>query len=271
MKKIIMLLLGLSLFQMSFSSMEKAIEYNKVGERYYHEKNYDKAKKYFIKAWMEDRSYSQAASNLGLVYMKEGDLDASLYWDEEAIITTNDNVMIANSSYSLGRAFEAKELYFMAFKYYVQANEANPKKTYEQAIDRILDKISNLKVDKQLAKDLNLAGLREYKKKNYKEAIELFKESLKANELDGQTWSNLGISYLKVDNFYASQMANIIALIITENNTTKANSYYGLGKLYERNGQLEVAYSSYLNANKYNPKESYEEAIERINSRLLNR
>lgn len=271
MKKLFLSLLLVMTTTLAFAGTDKAIEYNKIGENYYHQGDYENAKSSFFSAWSEDYNYSIAASNLGLVFMKEGNLEASIYWNEEARIRSNDKIIKANSSYNIARSFEKKGFYMVALISYQDAYKYNPKSTYKKSILRLKNKSFNTNVAS--AQQFNSQGLEKYKNKNYEQAIVLFKKSLVENEMDGQIWSNLAISYSKTNNFYGSQQANMMAIMTADNDTIKANSYYNLGKLYEKENTYQLtlaAYSSYLNANKYRPKAVYKKAVDRMNNKMLN-
>lgn len=273
MKKILELLsLMLVISSLSFADMENAKELNLQGEKYYKNGNYEKAEDYFFEAFLADRHFTQAASNLGLLYMKEKNFDKAIYWSEEAWIFEkkygNNKSIIANSLYNKARALEEKGLYILAYNTYEKAYEYNNNESYTKAMKRLNEKIAIKEQNEKKAKDINLIGEKQYHNGNYKSAIETYLEALTYDESNGLIWSNLALAYLRDDNFYGSQFASIIAIITTNDNTIKANSYYNLAKMYEESGMDIDAYLNYTYANETNSKEVYKKSIKRMEEKL---
>lgn len=114
------------------------------------------------------------------------------------------------------------------------------------------------------AKALNLKADKAYKANLFEQAAMLYQQSIDYNPNVGQTYSNLAVSYQKLNRSSEALWANQKAIALASNNNTKAYSHYNIGKIYENNQDYAQAKQHYQLANQYKPSPSYDEAIERV-------
>ena len=114
------------------------------------------------------------------------------------------------------------------------------------------------------AKALNLKADKAYKANLFEQAAMLYQQSIDYNPNVGQTYSNLAVSYQKLNRSSEALWANQKAIALASNNNTKAYSHYNIGKIYENNQDYAQAKQHYQLANQYKPSPSYDEAIQRV-------
>lgn len=115
------------------------------------------------------------------------------------------------------------------------------------------------------AKTLNLNGDKAYKLNNFEQAAMLYQQSIDANPNIGQTYSNLALTYQKLNRSSEALWANQKAIALATNNNTKAYSHYNMGRIYEKNQMNQKALFHYQQANQFKPSGTYQEAIQRVN------
>jgi len=94
----------------------------------------------------------------------------------------------------------------------------------------------------------------QYKEKNeYKEAIEYFEKTLKANPNDTEAMSNIAVCHFKEGNFESSKEYFIKLLQIDSRNIS---AYINLGKIYEKEENFEEAFRQYQKAGEIEPNNS---------------
>lgn len=121
-------------------------QFNKKGEELYHKMRYDEAIKYYKKAIEENSKYAQAYSNLGLVYRKTHQYKNAILASEEAIkVATGEQARIvrASSYYNIARIKEEEKKWQEALDNFVKALLENEHKMYNDAIDRIKEKLKD--------------------------------------------------------------------------------------------------------------------------------
>ncbi|MCV0451497.1 tetratricopeptide repeat protein [Escherichia coli] len=125
--------------------------------------------------------------------------------------------------------------------------------------------------DTQLARKYNREGEAVYKTGQLEQAIQLFQQATELDGNYGQAFSNLGLAYQKNGNIAEAIWANRKAISLASGvnaATTRANSYYNIAKIYETSGQNAEALQHYQLAYTEKNKPSYEEAIERVKTKM---
>lgn len=118
--------------------------------------------------------------------------------------------------------------------------------------------------DQVRAKTLNLKADQAYKNNQFEQAAILYQQSIDYNPNVGQTYSNLAVSYQKLNRSSEALWANQKAIALATNNNTKAYSYYNIGRIYENNQDYAEALRHYQQANQFKPSPAYDEAIRRV-------
>ena len=98
----------------------------------------------------------------------------------------------------------------------------------------------------------------------YKRAIEL-------NPNNGQAYSNLGLSFQKLNNEAEAIWANRKAIDLANGpntNTIQASSYYNIAKIYENKGQFKDALDNYKSALSKKQNVAYDKGIARMKLKL---
>ena len=115
------------------------------------------------------------------------------------------------------------------------------------------------------AKSLNLSADKAYKNNQFEQASMLYQQSIDYNPNVGQTYSNLAVSYQKLNRSSEALWANQKAIALATNDNTKAYSHYNIGRIYENDQDFNQAKHHYQLANQYKPSPAYDEAIQRVN------
>ncbi|MDR1910831.1 MAG: hypothetical protein LBQ52_00585 [Helicobacteraceae bacterium] len=121
------------------------------------------------------------------------------------------------------------------------------------------------------AVELNNEGERLYRAGNFQDSISYYQLAVEADPRYAQAYSNMGLSYRKLNLFSESMWANRNAISIASGegaNIVRANSYYEIGRLYEQNGSFLDALNYYRLANEENLKQTYDKAIARVKAKL---
>ena len=114
------------------------------------------------------------------------------------------------------------------------------------------------------AKTLNLNADKAYKNNQLEQASMLYQQSIDYNPNAGQTYSNLAVTYQKLNRSSEALWANQKAIALASNDNTRAYSHYNMGKIYENNQDFAQAKQHYQLANQYKPSPTYDEAIQRV-------
>lgn len=114
------------------------------------------------------------------------------------------------------------------------------------------------------AKSLNLAADKAYKNSRYEQAAMLYQQAIDYNPNAGQVYSNLAVTYQKLNRSAEALLANQKAIALATNNNTKAYSHYNIGRIYEDHRDLSQALYHFQQANLFKPTTSYEQAIQRV-------
>lgn len=110
--------------------------------------------------------------------------------------------------------------------------------------------------------DFNLKGEKQYSIKEYDKAVKYFKMALIINPNDAKAFSNLGLSYYKLNKDQLAMEANQQAIQNSKNKTITANTYYNIALLYQKQKQYDLAIYYFNLAYKNNNKPIYLEKIQ---------
>lgn len=135
--------------------------------------------------------------------------------------------------------------------------------TYQNQATRV-NQVAVSASDQARAKTLNLKADQAYKNNQFEQAAILYQQSIDYNPNVGQTYSNLAVSYQKLNRSSEALWANQKAIALATNNNTKAYSYYNIGRIYENNQDYAEALRHYQQANQFKPSPAYDEAIRRV-------
>lgn len=135
--------------------------------------------------------------------------------------------------------------------------------TYQNQATRV-NQVAVSASDQARAKTLNLKADQAYKNNQFEQAAILYQQSTDYNPNVGQTYSNLAVSYQKLNRSSEALWANQKAIALATNNNTKAYSYYNIGRIYENNQDYAEALRHYQQANQFKPSPAYDEAIRRV-------
>lgn len=130
----------------SESDRQYAISLNRQGETAYKAKDLNAAMSYFQSAVETDPHYGQAYSNLGLTFQKAGRVAEAIWANRKAISLAEGEkaaTVRANSYYNNGRIYENAEQWNDALREYRNAKQQKNKKTYDEAINRMISKEAN--------------------------------------------------------------------------------------------------------------------------------
>ncbi|MGE5476622.1 MAG: tetratricopeptide repeat protein [Bacteroidales bacterium] len=145
--------------------------------------------------------------------------------------------------------------------------------TVLNAVDTYLD--SNTRVEaravsageRQSATALNRDGEKAYHAGNLEGAAELFRQAIDIDSEYGQAYSNLGLTYQKLNRTSEAIWANRKAIALASGNsaaTVRASSYYNIAKIYEQAQQYQDALQHYELAKGQKDNPVYTQAIERV-------
>ncbi len=122
-----------------------------------------------------------------------------------------------------------------------------------------------------VARTLNTQGEVAYHANNLSGARNLFEQSVQNDPSFAQGWSNLGLTYQKLNMIPEALAANQQAIQRASGstgNTVRASSYYNNGKIYEAKGQWRNALSNFQWALEEKQNDAYTKGIARMKAKL---
>ncbi|WP_169051633.1 YfaP family protein [Flavobacterium sp. H122] len=123
----------------------------------------------------------------------------------------------------------------------------------------------------QESADLNKQGERAYHSGNLEESVNYYQEAIELNPRNGQAYSNLGLSFQKMNREAEALWANRKAIDLAAGNkanVVRASSYYNIAKIYEKKGQWNNALQNYKLAKQNNANPVYDKAIVRVAAKV---
>lgn len=124
------------------------------------------------------------------------------------------------------------------------------------------------------AKQYNKKGEEEYHKGNLETAMYLFQDAVDSYASYGQAYSNLGLTYQKLNREAEALWANRKAIELASGGnkkTVKASSYYNIAKIYESKGEWQEALTNYESALANKEHSAYRKGIQRMREKLSTR
>ena len=125
-------------------------------------------------------------------------------------------------------------------------------------------------VNTQWAQSLNKQGETAYHAGLLEKSIEYYSAAISFDETYAQAYSNLGLSYQKLDLAAECIWANRKAISYASGidaKTIRASSFYNIARLYEQNGEFAEALRYYKLAKSEKQNTVYDTAIKRVNSK----
>lgn len=114
---------------------------------------------------------------------------------------------------------------------------------------------------------LNAEGERAYHAGQLEESVWFYQQALELEPNHGQAWSNLGLSFRKLNRTAEALWANRKSIALANGpdaNTVRASSHYNIARIYEAAGQFAEALAQYELANRERPMKVYEDARRRV-------
>jgi hypothetical protein len=123
----------------------------------------------------------------------------------------------------------------------------------------------------QKAKALNKKGEDAYHAGNIEGSVNFYRQAIDLYSDFGQAYSNMGLSYMKLNQsaeaIWASRKAIELAVGETAP-TVRASSYYNIAKMYEAKGEWDNAKQNYQTALQNKENQAYTKGIQRMNEKL---
>lgn len=118
---------------------------------------------------------------------------------------------------------------------------------------------------------LNKLGEKAYHNNNLESSVSYYQQAIELNPRNGQAYSNLGLSFQKMEYEAEALWANRKAIDLAQGdraNIIKASSYYNIAKIYESKGQWNNALQNYKSAKQNNANPVYDKAITRVSAKI---
>ena len=125
--------------------------------------------------------------------------------------------------------------------------------------------------DMQKSKSLNKKGEEAYHAGQLDKSVELYLQAIEFDPNNGQAYSNLGLSYQKLNNEAEAIWANRKAIALANGpnkNTIQASSYFNIARLYENKSQWQDALDNFKTAKTKKENPAYDKGITRMNGKL---
>ena len=118
---------------------------------------------------------------------------------------------------------------------------------------------------------INKQGETAYHLGNLESSVEFYQKAIELDPNNGQAYSNLGLSFRKLNREAEALWANRKSIALAHGpqvNTIQASSYYNIARIYEDKGQWEEALQNYQRAKERKQNVVYDNAIKRMNAKL---
>jgi uncharacterized protein YfaP (DUF2135 family) len=125
--------------------------------------------------------------------------------------------------------------------------------------------------DIQESFNLNKEGENAYHAGDLESSVTYYQSAIELDPNNGQAYSNLGLSFQKLNKEAEAIWANRKAIELAHGpntNTIKASSYYNIAKIYEKKGQWEDALQNYTRAKELKQNAAYDNGIKRMKEKL---
>ncbi len=119
--------------------------------------------------------------------------------------------------------------------------------------------------------EANKSGENAYHAKQLEQSVTLYQRAIELNPNNGQAYSNLGLSFQKLNREAEAIWANRKAIDLANGpnaNTIRASSYYNIAKIYENKGQWQDALDNFKKALELKENPAYTNGIARMKQKL---
>ena len=119
--------------------------------------------------------------------------------------------------------------------------------------------------------DVNKQGEDAYHAKRLVQSVEFYQRAIELNPNNGQAYSNLGLSFQKLNREAEAIWANRKAIDLANGpttNTIKASSFYNIARIYEAKSQWQDALDNYKKALENKQNAAYTTGIARMKTKL---
>lgn len=121
------------------------------------------------------------------------------------------------------------------------------------------------------SKRINKKGEQAYHANNLEKSVEHYQKAIELDPNNGQAYSNLGLSFQKLNRIAEALWANRKAIALAhgrKKHIIQASSYYNIAKIYEKKGQWEDALQNYKLASERRQHNAYTKGINRMKAKL---
>ncbi|OBQ57641.1 tetratricopeptide repeat protein [Halodesulfovibrio spirochaetisodalis] len=121
------------------------------------------------------------------------------------------------------------------------------------------------------AQQLNKKGEAAYQAKDYENAARLFASAINLDPELSQAYSNLGVTFPKLNLYAEALWANRKAIDLASGsraNIIRASSYYNIARIYEKKGEWNAALTNYRYALENREHNAYHKGIRRMENKL---
>ncbi len=204
-----------------------ALAYYGMGIIYKRKKNFVEAEKAYKMAIEKDPNYVKAYTALGLLQSQMDKLTDALNSYQAALKIKPDEV---KALWGMGYIYMKQKQYPKAIEYLKKAVEVNPK--YYKAWENL--------------------GVIYLNTKKYTQAVEAFQNALKnaKRTSKGKIYLRLGDAYLALGKLKDAESAYKSAVRLSRSSTIKAAANFGLGEVYKKRGQKQLAIQYYQKASR---------------------
>ncbi|MES2734619.1 MAG: tetratricopeptide repeat protein [Bacteroidota bacterium] len=118
---------------------------------------------------------------------------------------------------------------------------------------------------------LNRKGEETYRAGNLESSVEYYQQAIELDPNNGQAYSNLGLSFQKLNRVAESIWANRKAIALAHGpqvNTIQASSYFNIAKIYENQSQWADALQNFNWAKEHKEHSAYDNGIKRMKEKL---
>ncbi|MCV6630699.1 MAG: hypothetical protein OIF50_12675 [Flavobacteriaceae bacterium] len=138
---------------------------------------------------------------------------------------------------------------------------------------RVTDELAFFQADRNVnaSKQWNRKGETAYHSNDLVLALDFFRKAVESDPLNGQAYSNMGLTFQKLNREAEAIWANRKAIELASGryaNVTRANSYYNIARIYEKRSQYHDALNYYKRANENNTKSAYTNGINRVKAKM---
>ena len=124
---------------------------------------------------------------------------------------------------------------------------------------------------KQEAKRINTRGESLYHEDRLEDAMYQFQDAINLYPSYGQAYSNLGLTYQKLNRTAEALWANRKAIELasgSNKNRVQASSYYNIARIYEASGRWQDALDNFRKARSLREHNAYDKGIQRMQEKL---